>query len=203
MLTVATLLWRANRTSLSFSTMYDETWVEKLFRGFARNLMQPFRFVCYTDRERAFAEPIEQRQIRSAEPSYADCVQPFELNEPMILCGLDTIVTGNIDHLAAYCFEADTLALPRDPYQPERACNGVCLVPAGHAYVFDAWDGENDMIWMRQQEHVFIDDLFPGQVQSYKGAVLRKGLGDSRIVYFHGEAKPHQLDARWVAEHWR
>jgi len=203
MITVATLLWQANANSQSFSRMYDETWVEKLYRGFNRNLTQPFRFVCYVDRVRGFREPIEHLQIASHRPGYGDCVQPFELGVPMILCGLDTVITGNIDHLAAYCLNEDLIALPRDPYQLSRACNGVCLVPAGKKQVFTDWRGENDMDWMRKQPHVFIDDLFPGQVQSYKGAVKSKGLGDTRIVYFHGEEKPHQLSEPWLTEAWR
>ena len=203
MITVATLFWQANRKGQAYSSMYDTSWVEKLYRGVARNLTQPFDFVCYVDRAYAFAEPINTRQIRSEVPSYADCVQPFEMGVPMILMGLDTVITGPIDHLADYCLTADTIALPRDPYRPSRACNGVCLVPEGNEHVFTAWNGENDMDWMRKQEHVLIDDLFPGQVQSFKGAVRDQGLGDTRICYFHGAEKPHELAEPWIAEHWR
>ncbi len=124
----------------------------------------------------------------------------------VILVGLDTIVTGNVDHLADYCLTADTIALPRDPYMPSRACNGVALVPAGNAHVWTEWRGENDMEWMRRQQHRFIDDLFPGQVQSFTGAVKEQGLGDTRILYFHGAEKPHELAVagdRVVLEHWR
>jgi hypothetical protein len=202
-ITVATLLWDANRHSRSFSSMYDETWAERLYRGVARHLTQPFLFVCYTDRPRAFAEPIEQMPLRSAEPSYADVVQPFELDQPMILMGLDTVICGNIDALADYCMSADLIALPRDPYAPHQACNGVCLVPAGNRHVADFHRGENDMEWMRRQEHVFIDDLFPGQVQSFKGAVKAGGIGDTRICYFHGRGKPHELRrGHPLLEHW-
>jgi hypothetical protein len=203
-ITIATLFWQPNAKSKAFSCCYSEEWVEKLYRGFARNLTEPFRFVCYTDRDRTFAEPIEQVRMRSAEPGYGDCIQPYELNVPMILVGLDTVVTGNCDHLAAYCFTADTIALPRDPYAKHQACNGVALVPAGNGHVWERWDGENDMVWCRQQPHVFIDDLWPGQVHSWKGAVKRQGLGDTRICYFHGAEKMHELpDVGWIAEHWK
>jgi hypothetical protein len=202
-LTVATLFWQANRHSRDFSAIYTEAWVEKLYRGFARHLTQPFIFVCYTDRPRTFAEPIHQIPLRSPEPSYADCIQPFELDQPMILVGLDTVVCGNIDHLADYCLTADVIALPRDPYARHQACNGVCLVPAGNRHVADLHRCENDMEWLRRQEHRFIDDLFPGQVQSFKGAVKATGLGDTRICYFHGQEKPHQLRAGHpILEHW-
>lgn len=204
MLTVATLLWDANRNSLPFSRMYDESWVEKLYRGFARNLTVPFRFVSFVDRRREFAEPIEQEVMSTSNPGYGDCIEPYRLGEPMILCGLDTVVTGNCDHLAEYCLTAEVIALPRDPYRKSRACNGVALVPGGNAHVWNEWRGENDMEWMRKQSHVFLDDLYPGQIVSYKGHVERhRGLGDARIVYFHGERKPHQLPhVGWISKHW-
>lgn len=203
MITIATLFWQANAKSLPFSSMYDETWVEKLYRGFARNLTEPFRFVCYVDRPRSFAEPIDQRQLASSTPGYSDCIQPYEMGVPMILVGLDTVITGNIDNLADYCLAGNTLALPRDPYHPSRACNGVGLVPAGMDHVARDHRGENDMDWMRSQPHAFIDDLFPGQVVSYKGAVEGRNLRDERIVYFHGVQKPHELQhLPWVRQHW-
>jgi hypothetical protein len=204
MLHVATCLWDANRHSLDFSRCYDESWVEKLYRGFARNLTVPFRFVVFTDRKRSFCEGIEQQGLIEIVPDYGCFTEPYRLNQPMILAGLDTIVLGNVDHLAAYCLRDDVkVALPRDPYAPERACNGVALVPAGQRNVFDAWRGENDMEWIRKQPHDFIDDLFPGQVQSFKGSVRGRGLGDTRICYFHGQEKPHQLPlVPWIAEYW-
>lgn len=204
MLTVATLFWQANGNSKHFSTMYTEEWVEKLYRGFARNLSPPFRFVCFTDRERAFSEPIEQKIISARIPDYGTCIEPYRLGEPMILVGLDTVVVGDCDHLRDYCFDADRIALPRDPYKLEQACNGVALVPAGWSRIGTEHRGENDMEWVRRFPHNFLDDLYPRQVVSYKGSVEWNGLGDARIVYFHGDRKPHQLaHKRWLQEHWR
>jgi hypothetical protein len=202
-LTVATLFWQANEKGQSFSSMYDEGWVEKLYRGFSRNLTVPFRFVCYTDRPRSFIEPIAQRQIRSARPGYADCIQPYEIEGPMILVGLDTIVCGDCDGLADYCVDADRIALPRDPYNLAQACNGVALIPPGWTKIGREHRGENDMEWVRRFPHAYLDDAFPGQVVSFKGHVEKHGVGDARIVYFHGERKPHQLaDHPLVKEHW-
>ena len=204
MITIATLLWAPNRHSQSFSSMYDESWVEKLYRGFARNLTVPFRFVCLVDRPREFAEPIEQAPILAQTPSYSTCIEPFRLGVPMILCGLDTMVVGNIDHLAESCLTRTYLGLPRDPYRPEQACNGVCLVPAGMERIATDHMGENDMEHVRRYPHRILDDEFPGQVVSWKGHVEKRGPGDARIIYFHGERKPHQLGGHpLVQQHWR
>ncbi|TPM59150.1 hypothetical protein FJ959_09790 [Mesorhizobium sp. B2-2-4] len=204
MLTVATLLWQSNGKSRDFSRCYDETWVEKLYRGFRRNMTVPFRFIVYTDRAYEFQEPVfEIVNPVLGQGGYADCIRPYEIGGPMILCGLDTVIAGNVDHLAEYCLTAKRFALPRDPYRLSRACNGVALVPAGHELIGTAHEGENDMEWVRKFPHRFIDDEFPGHVVSFKGTVEKRGLGDARIVYFHGERKPHQLpNVQWIKEAW-
>lgn len=205
MITVACCFWDSNQKSFHYSTMYNEAWVEKLYRGFARNLTLPFRFVCFTERARAFREPIEQKPLKP-EPDYAALIEPFKLNEPMILVGLDTIITGNIDHLAAYCLASNKVAVPRDPFYPDKLCNGVALVPSGmREKMYDAFPGGNDMDWIRSHEADLnvIDDIWPGQVVSYKAHAKNKGLGDARIVYFHGEVKAHELGhVGWVRRHW-
>lgn len=184
--------------------MYDESWVTRLYDGFARNINVPWRFVLFTDRERDLPKEIQQERMRSAKPGYGDCIEPFRFGVPMILVGLDTVVTGPINHMAAYCLREDArLALPRDPNRTEVACNGVALIPAGQQHIYRNWKGENDMLWLRQQRHAYIDDLFPGQVQSYKCHVKAKGLGDTRICYFHGAEKPHELTGEpWIRKHW-
>jgi hypothetical protein len=204
MLNVVTCLWQPNAASFAFSRCYDESWVEKLYRGALRNLTVPFRFVLFTDRIRdGLPVQIRQDPLKRRPIDYGSFTEPYGLGEPMILMGLDTVITGNIDHLAHYCATADVIALPRDPYAPCRACNGVALVPRGQQGVYERWQGENDMEWLREQRHVFIDDLFPESVVSFKGSVRDRGLRDARIVYFHGLPKMQEMtELPWVAEHW-
>lgn len=204
-ITIATLLWDKNKHSAHFSRMYDESWVEKLYNGFARNLTVPWRFVLFTDRPRRLRKEIKQERIKAEVPDYSTCIEPFRYGCPMILCGLDTIIVGSVDHLASYCLTHDKLALPRDPNDPTRSCNGVCLIPEGHHYIYrNQPKGENDMVWLRKQEHDYIDDLFPGQVRSFKCHVRKFGLGNARIVYFHGNDKPNELpEIDWIRDNWR
>lgn len=203
MLAVVTLLWAANEHSKDFSSMYDESWVERLYWGFERNLTREFEFICYVDRPREFTVPVTQVRLSAIRPDYGHCIEPYKLGRPMILVGLDTIVTGNIDHLADYCTEGGRFACPRDPYYPHQVCNGVALVPAGMERIGFEWRGDNDMVWVRKYDPAVIDDLWPGQVVSYKGHVKQHGLGDARMVYFHGQEKAHQLTLLdWVRQHW-
>jgi hypothetical protein len=206
MLTVATMLWDANAHTRDFSLGFDEAWVEKLYRGFRRNLVRTkFAFVCYTDRQREFEEPIYQRRIKTKVPEYGCYVEPFADDGPMILVGLDTVIVGQIDHMADYARQGNTLALPRDPYAPERSINAVAIIPPGNQHVATSWRGENDMVWLRRFHCKFIDDLWPGQVLSLKAHMVRdRGLQGARIVYCHGKPKPHELGhLDWVREHWR
>ena len=206
MITIAVPFWTHNAASFSFSKCYDESWVEKLYRGFARNLTHPFRFLAFTDRHYSFAHPeIQQTRLRDTEPDYSACIEPYALDDAMILVGLDTIVTGNCDHFVDWIEnDAHTLAVPRDPFNSRQVCNGVALVPEGlRARMWDKYDGRNDMDWIRANPHECLDDLFPGQIVSYKGSVRDNGLGDARIVYFHGLEKPHEVGDDWIKEHWR
>lgn len=207
-LTVTTCLWDANSQSRHFSRCYDESWADKLYRGFARNLTVPWRMVCLTDRERVFQEPIEQERIAMRDIHYGACIEPFKLDCPQIFVGLDTIVVGNIDHMAAYCMSADRPAVPRDPFHgvsPWAKTNAVVLAPAGcKAMLYDGYANQNDMDWINTRETHLIDKLWPDHVVSYKGRVQYVGLEDeTRIVFFHGAVKPHQIPhVGWVHRNW-
>jgi len=206
-LTIATLLWSPNETTEHFSQMYNEEWVDKLYRGFKRNLNVPFDFICFTDRHRKFEEDAVttgQAYVPNlGKNGYGDCILPYGLSRPMILVGLDTVVVGNIDLLAQYVLAGGEYALPRDPFWPSRACNGVALVPEGMGIIAAEHQGENDMEHVRNYPHVFIDDLFPGQVVSYKCHVKDKGWDGVKIVYFHGKEKPHELTDPMILQNWR
>lgn len=206
-LIVAVPFWEPNSASKSFSTMYDQTWVEKLYRGFARNLTRPFEFVCFTDRERDFEEPITCRRLSSLRPTYADCLEPYSLGRPMILVGLDTIITGNLDHFADYATTAHHVALPRAVYAENTVCNGVALVPSGFGWIWDELTDRShpqaDMERLRGIDYRVLDDIFPGHAVSYKRDVMMNGLNDARLVFFHGALKPNELDENWIREHWR
>ena len=203
------MLWDANKASEPFSSMYDESWVEKLYWGFRRNLTVRFRFICFTDRERELPPFIHQMRITSESPAYNDFTEPYKLNRPMILVGLDTIVVSNIDHYVQYCLTANKTALPAAIYRPKTVCNGVALVPSNQKWIFDEWNGENDMKVMRDHyangRVEMLDKIFPNEIVSYKKHVKPVGrlLPENKIVFFHGKEKPHELNEPWIREHWR
>lgn len=204
--TVTTCLWNSNGHSLPGSRAYSESWVEKLHAAFRRHLTVPFEFVVFTDRDRKFSRGIGQERLSAKTPDYGSFLEPFRLDRPMLSVGLDTLILANIDNLARYCLTAAKIAVPRDPYQPDRCINGVVLSPAGHRHVWDEWNGKcNDMERMRQLNTVFIDDLFPGAAISFKAHdVRRKGTQGAQICYFHGFPKMSDLpNDKMIRKHWR
>ncbi len=204
-LCVACCLWRPNEHTLPKSLCYDETWVDKLYRGFRRNLTRPFRFVVMSDRDRGFCDGVEVERLVTPTPDYGCLVEPFRIDGPLIICGLDMVVLDNLDHMADYCMTADEMALVRDPYNPDQGINPIVLVPKKRSFVWDNWRCENDMEWLRQRPHLFMDDMWPGQALSLKAhEVRRKGTQGAKIVYMHGEPKADKLmHLDWVREHWR
>lgn len=205
MLHVACCLWSPNKNSYEFSLCYDETWVDKLYRGFKRNLTRPFRFICFTDRERKFCNGVEQELLETDPPDYGCLIEPFKLNEPVIICGLDMVVLKNIDHMADYCLKPGRVAAPRHPSKPENGViNPVIFAPAGHRRIYDEWNGENDMVWLNKQNPIHTDKMWRGQILSLKlHDVRRNGTQGAHIIYFHGVPKPHQMsDVAWVKQNW-
>lgn len=203
---IACCLWDANDKSKDFSKCFDETWVDKLYRGFSRHLTRPFRFVCFTDRVRTFCDGVHQERLAAKVPGYGCLMEPFKLNEPMIVCGLDMIVLRNIDHMANYCLSGDKIAAPIHPSKPQDGViNPVAFVPAGFRRVFDEWNGENDMVWLRKFGPVTTDGMWPRQILSLKlHDVRRKGTQGAHIIYWHGTPKPHQMaNVDFVKENWR
>lgn len=191
---------------MHFSRCYNEEWVEKLYRGFKRNLTIPFEFVVFTDKHRKFSPHIKQERLWRLPADYGSCIEPFRLGEPMIFVGLDTIILGNVDKFARWCLSTDKIALPKHPYE-DFSINGVVLCPKGQEHIHSTWNGENDMKWLREFPHDRIDELWPKRVVSYKAHVAKRGTPppEAKIVYFHGSPKAHDLiyGHKWVQEHWR
>jgi hypothetical protein len=196
MITVATVYYE-NGNVPSFSRCYTPEWVDKLYRGIQRWYDEPFRFICLTDKTYKFEENIEQEQLLTTQWDTA-CKQLYGVaGDRLCLLGLDTIITGDLHDLFNY---RGDLCVPTDPYDDLSPCNGVVLCPSRPDIA--ARPG-NDMRVLDQFQRDWLDELYPGQVKSFKCQVAPKGLGDARIVYFHGVPKPDTLEYDWILENWK
>ena len=208
--TVACVLYQGENVPEHSKGIFDEEWVDRLYRGVKRNTTREFRFVCYSDKEYNFREPVERKELRLPHRNMFSLLEPFRSDERTIFMGLDTIITGNIDFL----FDMEGFWMLRDPYFPERDCSGVMVFdPQPELWEFIEENHErlasenkmfghpSDMIFLDKVKHKTINGPEFG-IYSYK-VHARAGLpNDARIVYFHGKEKPHELDEDWVREHW-
>lgn len=206
MITFASCLWDTNEHSEEFSRAYDETWAEKLFRGFRRHTRHENRCVLYVDRERELPGFIEQVvKPDLGKVGYGSMIEPFEMNVPMILVGLDTMFIENIDKFCRWCLEnPGKLAMPKHPYQ-DVSINGVVMWGGGDPSIHADWNGENDMEWLRRFPHERTDELWPGKILSYRAHVHHRRLEKRpRIIYFHGRMKPPELlHYPLIRDNWR
>ena len=223
-ITIITTLFDGRMTSVPHSVgIYDESWVDKLYRGIERHYTKPFRFVCLTDKNYTFSEPIIQERLSMSVDNYGwlcliDMYRPELCSGRRFTIGLDTILTGTLDEILAH---ETKIGLCTDPFTPQWVCNAVTIANAEFCNEYwDLWSDKNkemlansrffgapsEMAVLRQYYNDVerLDVTFPGQILSYKANVVGVGkqnymhptqlqLDGSSIVYFHGDPKPNTI----------
>ena len=153
--------------------------------------------------------------------------RPWIKTDSILALGLDCVIVGSLDELIT--FPSDLAAMKDYPAHccpkgKEKDMSGdVMLIrndadrPLWDAYVKagkPTWDCRNipadatfrmcGQGWINETRAVHVD-LFPENwVISYKLGVRGRGLPDDcRIVSFHGQPKPGDVDEEWIKEHWK
>lgn len=210
MLTILCCLYQGVDVPEHSKGIFTPAWVDKLYRGIKRNYPKDFRFVCLVDDEYSFQEPVEAIPYQNPWRNMwclLECLRPDVVGDRNLFMGLDTIITGDISEIASYAGE---FAMTRDPYHPKRSCSGVMAYTKQAAtriwnqFLIDQNKGAfkllgevSDMIWLDEnigrRDH--LTDLYPRQIASYKVEIQpgRIKWEDTRIIYFHGIPKPHEL----------
>lgn len=117
---------------------------------------------------------------------------------------LDTTIVGDLSAIASY---DGTFALLRDFYRPAGYGSGVMTwrAPFG-AHIWERWNdagrpimagGDQEWIEGSAPGADRLQDLFPGQLVSFKADCLAGVPEGARLVCFHGRPKPHELGAPW------
>ena len=129
-ITIVTVLFDGRMTSVPHTVgVYDASWVDKLYRGFARNYSGTFDFICLTDMNYKFAEPIRNIRLSVSVDQYGwmclvDQYRPGLCKGQRFTVGLDTIITGSVDEILNYktkiglctAVSYTHLTLPTTPY---------------------------------------------------------------------------------------
>lgn len=200
-------------------------YVANLRRAVEKHLTVPHRFVVVTDDDPA---SYEGEVVRSKHAGWWEKLRIFErglFEGRVMFLDLDTVIVGNIDHLAEYDGPFATL---EDFWRPGRLGPAVMLYDAAYAATFyEEWAaegfpkvGNGDQTWLENRDQGrfrksvdFLQRLFPGTFVSYKEhcTSARRGWRDvqdqiaapagARVVCFHGRPRPHEVGG-WVKDYW-
>ena len=192
--TIVTALFDGRQTGVPHTTgVYDPAYVEKLYRGFKRNLTIPFDFVCLVDKNYIFQEDIKAVRFKRSVDQYG-WMSLMEMYRPEICegirltVGLDTIITGPVDDILQA--QVSKLAVCTDPMYPDKICNAITLsTPEFCEEFWGMWEGNevklipdsklvlenvapapSEMVLMRKYygDSPCIDKVFPNRILSYK-----------------------------------
>ena len=154
--TIVTALFDGRHTSVPHSVgIYDESWVEKLYRGVARNYKGFFEFICLTDRNYHFKEPIKQVRFSRSVDQYGwmslmEMYRPDLCSGKRLTIGLDTIITGSLDDIIDWDLGDHKIGVCQDPYWPKEICNAITI--SGSSFCEEFWN------YWRENESKIIDE---------------------------------------------
>lgn len=133
---------------------------------------------------------------------------------PVLYMDLDTVLVGNIAPLLWYPHKFTALQ-SLTPYPGARLNSGLLAWDGARPDIYepfaadpekwirkcvtgDCW-GDQGFLQLHVKEWEAWQDLFPGQVGSYKNTWNKqKPPSTARVVCFHGAPKPHEVNHDWV-----
>lgn len=196
---------------IKVGTKYDATYVNRLHYMVERNLKAAHTFVCLTDDGRDLQCP--WTLIETDLPGWwAKLVlfkpHPILKGHRVIYLDLDTVIMNSIDFLVNY---HGPFAILRDFYNASGWGSAIMSIASGFApYVWsefkpvfmDRYHGDQDWIQQQISHATFLQDIFPGEIGSYKADNMQDDPQDFSICCFHGDPKPHEVGG-WVRRHWQ
>lgn len=201
---------------------YSPVWVDRLVAAIERNSVQRNHFFCLVDREDyTFRERVQPILLQDKIEGWSPMMEAFRPNiceGPRMVLGLDTIITGSIEHILNWTGDCGLLD---DPFAKGQLCNGVGIYsPQVIGRFWYLWSERNrlfksdelyyngalsEMAFLRivAKDATRLNRIFPLEIQSYKEH-WKKNSGqrkEARMVYFHGHPKPPNVE-RELLEHW-
>lgn len=199
-------------------------YINRLYRGVRRHLSAPHRFVCFTDKDNvALEHGIEVLPLDV--PNWKWNLRKMIVYRPdnglsgrVLMLDLDVVVVGNLDDIAAYDGEFATCEAA---YRPRGIGGSIVGFSAGTMCgllwnpLITQYDHMKQITRGSERKYYtycvsssglkvdFWQNIYPGQVLSYKRD-CKDGLPDgARIVRFHGSPRPHEVWDKWVTDNWK
>jgi hypothetical protein len=186
-------------------------YVAALFDGIRKNLQGEYAFSCITDDAATLPDGVRPL---AAEPNVSgwwnkiSLFKPgmFEKGQRVLFSDLDAIAIGDLSDFAGYCGK---FAAIRDFYNHTHIQSALMAWEAGALdSIWHAWNksgrpqfdprGDQAFIEAMQPEADYWQDMFPGQVVSFKDCCRLGGiLPNARMLCFHGRPRPHEIKELW------
>ncbi len=203
--------------------VYDVDYVHKMYNMVKRNLTVPFNFNCLTDFKNDEFDPnIQVIQLQNSFKGWWSKVELFRIDlfkdSNNFFLDLDTVIVNNID----FIFEKRIgFAALRDFNRYDNFGSGLMVWYSNEQYpiytkflrnyrhIMDSYRfGDQEWIEENIKEKVFLQDLFPKKIISYKKHYLTYKhkedlLSQTSIVCFHGQPKPNNCNDNLIQKHWR
>ena len=218
---------------VKWGTKFTPQYVNNLYNGIKHNTNINFRFHCYTDSTTDLQDPIITHKLPEGLEGWWNKVYLFsdqlthDIGADMVYMDLDTVITGNIDHILRY--KPKHFAGLENWYRPGQLNSSVMLWQ--HGNMFKAWndfaedpqrainsttDGDQEFINRYMTEADYLQTQFPKQLFSYKQSCSKGLPNDTRLVCYHGTPSIEQSYSEtvtnydgvwqpqtWVKQYWR
>lgn len=207
---------------VKWGTLYSADYVNRMHAMLDRHLGMPFELQCFTDDKSGIDRAITIRRLPEGLTGWWNKLYLFKggvfpSGRRVLYLDLDTVIIGSLFHIATSHAE---FAILRDFYRPRGLGSGAMLWQAGR--VNNIWDGYvaddfpdlpgGDQAYIEVAAHrrwghripdnVILQNLYPGAFVSYKADCAGGPPPGARVVCFHGQPKPHNCGADWIAAHW-
>lgn len=201
---------------------YGHEYVNKMYNMVRRNITFPFRFHCITDDHTGIRDNIRVISLPEDMPFSGWWVKPYMFKTGLFKHGinlyfdLDLVIVRNIDKLITYM--PGSFVGARD-YAYTRRPDFYNLASGIMRWV----NGSYNMIWTRLERDQNISRNFAGDqeyIYHYHKKDIKFYPEDYAISYrwqyeegkkteqtcvldFHGRPKPHEVDDKYIKEHWQ
>lgn len=190
--------------------IYTREWVYALKRGLNRYL-DGFEFVCLTDDPGV--TPLWRVPLKHSWPGWWPKIEAFRaglFEGPVLYLDLDTLPVGYLTDIASY---DGPYAMLSDFYQPMIPASGVMAwTPSAETEaIYETFvrqgripGGRSDHWYARHApKPVRLQDVFPGQIVSFKAHARSGPPENARLVAGHGSPRFNDRKAGWAHEAWK
>lgn len=194
MLTIACVKW---------GEKYGPEYVHILRDMVRRNLAQPHRFVCLTDNDEGLGD-IDTSPLPEGLEGWWNKIELFRPGRFMgrvAFFDLDVAITGDLTELV------ERKGIIEDWHLPTYNSSVMVWDAGEHEEAFTKFSPEvtgrmhGDQDWLTM---IGGWDTFPASwCVSYRSHAVEWPPLGARVVCFHGEPKPHQIEQGWVTQFWK